>query len=309
VCGTGTAVAQDAWVPPRGELAVSTGYQWLEADRHLFSGFEGPELTPFEIATGVDRTSNVVDAGIVQSHSFSLDGELGVTDRLAVSGAVVGVVPRYVGSFGHPGSTDDGAFHPSLQDAKIGARYMLGDGTWALTPFTQLTFPTRDYIVLAHASHGLGLNILEVGASAGRIIVMGGTLGFVQGLYSYGFTERPHEEVPMNRSRAELQGGVLLGRFALLGQTGWHRVHGGIEWSDHAHGLDELFADHDQLAAIREWRYGAGVSFDVTPEAAVYFSFGDFIRGANTHDARTYSVGISLSRHIFGGIDLGDGLD
>jgi hypothetical protein len=27
--------------------------------------------------------------------------------------------------------------------------------------------------------------------------------------------------------------------FALLGQTGWHRVHGGIEWSDHAHGLDD----------------------------------------------------------------------
>jgi len=307
--GAGTALAQDAWVPPKGELGVSMTYQWLDADRHFFSGFEDPELTPFEIATGVDRTSNVVDAGVVQAHSVAFDGELGVTDRLAVNGTLVGVVPRYVGNFAHPASTDDGTFHPSLQDATLGARYMLGDGLWAVTPFAQVTFPTRDYIVLAHASHGLGLSILEVGASAGRILVMGDTLGFIQGTYGYGFTERPNEDIPMNRSRAQLQGGVFLGRVSLLGETNWRKVHGGIEWSDHAHGLDELFSDHDQLAAIREWRYGAGVAFDVTPQAAVYFSFGDFIKGANTHDARTIGFGISLSRQMFGGINLGDGLD
>jgi len=306
--GAGRAAAQDAWVPPKGELDVSMTYQWLDADRHFFSGFEGPELTPFEIASGVDRTSNVVNAGVVQSHSVVFNGEVGITDRLAVSGSLIGVGPRYVGSSGHPGSNDDGSFHPSLQDLTVGARYMFGDGIWAVTPFTQVTVPTRDYDTLGHAAQGLGLNMLEVGTSVGRILDMGGTIGFIQGSYGYAFTERPVEDVSMNRSRALLQGGVFLGRFSLLGETSWHKVHGGIEWSSVAGSLHELFHDHDQIAAIREWRYGTGVAFDVTPQAAVYFSYGDFIKGANTHDARTFGFGVSLSHQMFGGIDL-DGLN
>jgi len=301
--------AQDAWTPARGEFIFSTLYQWLEADRHFFSGFEDPELTPFEIATGVDRTSNVVLAGIVQSHSMSFDGDLGVTERLAVSGSVVAVVPRYLGDFAHPGSTDNGQFHPSLQDLHLGTRYMFGDGLWAVAPFAQVTLPSRDYTVLAHASHGLGSNILELGASAGRILTLGDTTGFIQGTYGYGITEQPEEDVPMNRSRAEVEGGVFLGRFSVLGQTSWRKVHGGVEWSEHAHGLDELFSDHDQLAAVREWRWGAGLAFDVTPSTSLFVSYSDFIRGANTHDARTITFGMSVSRQLFGGLTLGDGFN
>lgn len=297
--------AQDAWTPPKGEFDFSLSYQWLSADRHLFSGFTGPTLTPFEIATGVDRTSNVVYAGIVQSHSTAFDGDLGLTDRVALSGTVIGVAPRYVGTLGHPGSIDDGLFHPSIQDARVGVRYMFGDGNWALTPFTQFTFPLRDYEALAHAAQGLGLNILEIGAAAGRILALGGQTGFVQGSYSYGFTERIEEDIPLNRSRAQLEGGVFLGRFSVLGQTSWRKVHGGVEWSEHGFGLDELFHEHDQLAATREWRYGGSLVFDIKDGLAAYASIDQFAWGANTHDARTISFGMNLAHQMWGGLTLG----
>jgi hypothetical protein len=302
----GLTSAQDAWTPPQGELSIATTYQWLEADRHVFSGFTDPDLTPFEIATGVDRTSNVVNAGVVQSHAVVFDGDLGLTDRLAISGTVIAVSPRYLGSFAHPSPADDGLFHPSIQDMTLGARYMFGTGIWAVTPFARASVPLRDYTVLAHASHGFGLSILELGASVGRLMDIGGTTTFLQGTYAYGISERPVSDVSLNRSRATLEGGVFLGPFSLLGQTSWKKVHGGVEWSDHAHGLDELFHDHDQLAATREWRYGGGLAFDVKNDVSVFFAVDDFIRGANTHDARTFTFGVNLAHQLFGGLMLGD---
>jgi len=299
------ASAQDAWIPPKGEFDFTLTYQWIEANRHLFSGFTDPTLTPFEVATGVDRTSNVVLAGVVQSHSAAFDGDLGLTDRIAINGSVIGVSPRYIGTLGHPGSIDDGLFHPSLTDARLGIRYMFGDGNWAFTPFTQFSFPLRDYETLAHAAQGLGLNILELGVSTGRILDLWGTIGFIQGTYGYGFTERTDEDVPLNRSRAILEGGVFLGRFSVLGQTSWRKVHGGIEWSEHAFGFDELFHAHDQLAAVREWRYGGSVTFDVKDGLAVYASLDQFAWGANTHDARALSFGVNLAHQMWGGLTLG----
>jgi hypothetical protein len=135
---------------------------------------------------------------------------------------------------------------------------------------------------------------------------VGGRTAFIQGTYGYGITEQPEADIPMNRSRAVFEGGVFLGRFTALAETNWRKVHGGVEWSEHALGLDELFSDHDRLAAVREWRYGLGLAFDVTPESSVYVSFSDFIWGANTHDARTISFGVNVARQMFGGLRLGN---
>jgi hypothetical protein len=302
------ASAQAPWVPERGEVAISTTYQWLDSDRHLFSNLTGPDLTPLEIARGIDYQSNSIDFGRVQSHAFVVDGDVGISERLAVTGSLAFIAPRYRGAFPHPGPADDGSFHASVQDVQVGTRYMMPAGAWVFTPFTAFTTPVRDYEVLAHAAQGLHLKQLEVGTSAGRILLAGGvSKGYVQATYGYSFLESPVEKVSLNRSRAVVEGGVFFGRLTLQGVTSWRRVHGGLEWSDVGFGSHEHFAGHDQSAATREWRYSAGVSFEVTPGSSIELSYGDLIRGANTHDARILAVGWSWGFQLFGGSTLGSG--
>ena len=300
--------AQAPWVPPRGEATIGTTYQWLDADRHLFSNLTGPELTPLEIARHTDYETNSLDFGRLQSHALVMAGDVGLTDRLSVSASLALISPRYRGAFPHPGPADDGAFHTTLQDLQVGARYMFAREAWAFTPFTVLTTPVADYEVLAHAAQGQKLKQLEVGTSVGRILVADGAAkGYVQGLYGYSFVDSLVEDVSVNRSRAAVEVGVFLGRFTLQGITTWRRVHGGFEWSDIAFGTHEHFEGHDQSAAIREWRWGGGASFQVTPAASLEISYGDFISGANTHDARVIAVGWTQGFQLFGGSTIGGG--
>ena len=302
------ARAQTPWVPPRGEATIGVTYQWLDADRHLFSRLTEPELTPLEIARGVDYQTNSLDFGRVQSHALLMAGDIGLTDRLTASASLALISPRYRGAFPHPGPADDGQFHTTLQDLQVGARFMLSKDPWAFTPFTVFTTPVADYEVLAHAAQGQHLKQLEMGTSVGRILAAGGVAkGYLQGLYGYSVVESVVHDVSLNRSRASFEAGWFLGRFTLQGSTTWRRVHGGFEWSDIAFGTHEHFAGHDQSAAIRDWRWGAGASFQATPGGSLEISYGDFINGANTHDARIMAVGWTWGFQLFGGSTIGAG--
>lgn len=300
--------AQAPWVPPRGEATVGGTYQWLDADRHLFSGLTGPELTPLEIVRHTDYDTNSLDFGRLQSHALVVSGDIGLTDRFAVNASLAVISPRYRGAFPHPGPADDGSFHTTVQDLQVGARLMIPRDVWALTPFAQFTTPVADYEVLAHAAQGQHLKQLELGTAVGRILVAGGAAkGYLQGLYGYSFVESTVHDVSLNRSRAMFEAGLFFGRLTVQGSTTWRRVHGGFEWSDIAFGTHEHFEGHDQAAAIREWRWGAGVSMQLTPAATIDVSYGDFINGANTHDARVMSVGWTWGFQLFGGSAIGGG--
>lgn len=72
----------------------------------------------------------------------------------------------------------------------------------------------------------------------------------------------------------------------------------------HSH---DHFAGHDQAAATRDWRYVAGASFQLTDAMSVEMSYGDFLRGANTHAARVMTVGWSWGFRAFGVPTLGGG--
>jgi hypothetical protein len=197
-----------------------------------------------------------------------------------------------------------------VQDVQVGARYMLEGRAWTLTPHCTFTAPVRDYEVLAHAAQGLHLKQFEIGSSVGKILVVNGAgKGYVEGTYGYAFVENPlDEDISLNRSRASVEAGVYVGgRLTVQGTTSWRHVHGGLEWSDVAFGSHEHFPGHDQAAATREWRYGAGVSIEMTPTTSMEVSYGDLITGANTHDARTIAVGWSWGFQMFGGSTLGGG--
>lgn len=305
-----TTVAQSAWVMPKGEVNISFNFQWLDAHNHLLSdAVEGSELTPIELKDGVDFDSKVRDIGTVQSQVYVVDGDIGLTDRFSLNGGVAIVAPRYLGSSPHVGFLDDGLFHGSFQDARIGARYMaLDKGTFVLTPFATFLFPVADYETLGHAAQGRGLKELQVGASVGQILMFGGApKAFVDAWYSYSFMENVSDTIALDRSTAVIQVGYFLGsRLTLIGLTSLQRIHGGIEWADLGvdAGPSGLGAAHDQAAASRDWRFGGGLSFQVNEMTSLYVSLNSLLWGENTHDASTVTFGVNWGFQAFGGLML-----
>ena len=193
-----SALAQGAWVPRKGEGVFSISSQWLEADRHLV---DSSGTSPLEEWFGIDYDSNSVDWGKLESMAVVLDADVGVTDRLAVTGGLAFMAPRYTGNL-PDGPGDDGDFHGSIQDARIGARFVaVNEGPWAVTPFAAFVFPTTDYAIRGHTAPGLGLKELQVGATVGRLIDIG---GLSEALASGSLLLRIHGECERgNRTRSQ----------------------------------------------------------------------------------------------------------
>ncbi len=242
-----------------------------------------------------------------------MDGDIGLTNRFALSAGVAIVAPRFLvaslddGAF--HGSLDDGAFHGTFQDARIGARYMAVDrGTFVLTPFATFLFPVADYATRGHAAQGRNLKEFQVGASVLQVLIFGGApKAYIHGGYNYAFMENVSDSISLDRSSAVIEVGYFLGRLTLQGLTTLQRIHGGIEWADLGvdAGASGLGAAHDQAAASRDWRFGGGVSFQVNDTTSVYVSLNRLLWGENTHDARTVTFGVNWAFQAFGGLTLG----
>ena len=224
-----SALAQGAWVPKKGEAVFSISYQWLEADKHLV---DSSGTSPFEEWAGIDYCqafecdSNSVDWGSLESMAVVLDADVGVTDRLAVTGALAFIAPRYTGNL-PDGPGDDGDFHGSIQDARIGARFVaVNEGPWAVTPFAAFVFPTTDYAVRGHTAPGFGLKELQVGATVGRLIDIGDSPRlWLQGAYYYAVMENVSEEIGLDRSNLILDLGYVFNkRLSANLQATWQKV-------------------------------------------------------------------------------------
>jgi len=299
----GDARAQ-AWLPPRGEVFLSMDYQFLTADRHLFS------TAP--IIGGVKQGTRSLDVGTIQSQVLVLDGDLGVTRRLAANAAVAFVNSRFVAGGTH-GPLDDGHWHGDFQDARVGARFMaLNDGSWVLTPAVSYGFPTTNYATLGHAALGRRLKELRLGLDWGRYL---SRRAYLEGNFSYAFMENVGD-IPLDRSNLSLEFGYFVNHaLTLQAWTAYQNVHGGLDWAtdvgphefdpSHEDFDEELLLDHDRTAASDFWRIGVGVSFQVTERVELYANVAKTLWGINTHNALTVSCGMSWGFDLFGHRGLG----
>ena len=292
-----------AWKPPKGEAFFSINYQFLDAGDHLLSD---------PVLLGVDLGSKTVDFGTAQSQVLVFDTDIGITDRLALNAAIAFVSSRYIEGGVHPfgpsnaeGPQDDGDWHSSFQDARIGARYVaLNNGTWALTPMVSYGFPTTNYLTLGHAAFGRKLNELRLGLDWGRMLSFSGVpKAYLQGNYSYAFMENV-EDVSLDRSNFLVEFGYFLGdSLTLQVWTDYQNTHGGTDWADldaHHHDFEGVFLNHDRSAAADFWRLGAGVTVPVSKDVDVYGNVATTLWGINTHKAITVTFGISWGVHLFG---------
>jgi hypothetical protein len=294
------AASAQAFVPPAGEGNVTVAYQDLFTRGHLDLNGErmaGP--------SGTDRT---------RAHAMTLEGEFGVTDRLAVYGSIPFIRSRYEGSAPHlvggvPGAVqewDDGHYHGTWQDVHLGLRFNIVARPVAITAFAERVIPSHQYPATAHAAVGKDLLALTVGGAVGGFLdgVLPGL--FFQSQYSY---TRTAEIVGIRPNRSRVDGEVgyfITPRLAVRFLESYQVTHDGFDlvgflpMTDarfHRTGEDipaSLRHYHDQLQRSNFLTLGAGVGFAVNESVEIFAAGSNTVWGENVHPLRGVTIGANM---------------
>jgi hypothetical protein len=288
---TESALAQ-AWLPPPGEGTLTVTYQDTLSRGHLFS--DGSRV-PGEL--GHDP---------VRAHSLTTEVEWGITDRLAVHGAIPFVTARYGGSephsigvLGHE-HIDDGKFHGGSQDFRFGMRYGLRAGPLAVAPFAEGIVPSRQYESLGHSVIGRDLRALVMGVNVGGFLE-----ALTPGLYfhtqaSYALVESAANIHP-NRTIVNAELGYFVNpRFAVRLIENLQFTHDGFPFLKDAPPPDltdpaviNLLLNHDRLKQSNFLSFGGGISFAFTASLTGFVAAGGMVWGQSVPPHRGVSAGVS----------------
>jgi len=278
----GTARAQQAWLPPKGEASLSLGFSRTFATHH------------------VDYQGNTAAPGDMIWNNVVADLSYGVTDRLAVRLTLPPlVISKYDGSFPHPtvaGHTnlDDGAWHDTFQDFRTEVRFRATHGSTIVTPFAALVVPSHSYEYYGHPAAGRKLVEGQVGVVAGRLLDPLLPNAYVQLRYLYGKPEKV-DGISHDRSQVSFDAGYLIGPAFTVRFLGfWQKTHGGwrvpIDWPDRT---SEQFLVHDQVEREDYLQLGGAVSYALSGSVDIN-AFG-----YSTVNAKNYvnmkGVGLSLT--------------
>lgn len=249
--GAGSALAQ-AWLPPRGEAALTLGYSRMWATGHH------------------DYTGAFLSPGDMIWNNIGLDVSYGVSDRLAIRVSLPFVISKYDGAFPHPplaGVTaeDEGDWHSRFQDVTTELRFRVTPGSLAVTPFVGLVVPTHDYPFYGHGAAGRKLVEGRFGVAAGRLLDPLLPDAYLQVRYTYGVPEKVLG-ISHNSSSLGVDLGYLLGSsLTLRALAAWQWTHGGwkvpIDWPSPS---SPDFLVHDQVTQTKYFRLGGSVAYSVT---------------------------------------------
>jgi hypothetical protein len=288
-----TPARAQAYVPEQGEGTVSILYQNTLVTTHYLT------TTPY-------------DLGEIRSNTLLLDVTYGLTDKVAVSVSIPWVASKWTGtgvvdpahnivSLPHPlplagpVTLDDGAYHDTFQDFRFNVRYnAVKRRGFALTPFVGSLLPSHAYTTFAHAAPGRDLRELQVGVSAVKMLddLVPGV--FVQGSYSYGFTQQVLD-IAHNRSIVDVEAGYFVTPALRLIALGSGQItHGGIDATIDIAFDPVLYPVHDQITRDNLLNLGGGAAYSVNDRIDVYGSLVHTFVARNVH-ALDYGVSFGLS--------------
>lgn len=275
---TQPALAQ-AWLPAKGEGTVSVLFTNTLSKDHFLP-------------------DERLDFGHIDANTFLFDVTYGVTDRLAVTVGLPLVISRYRGDAPHePITLDDGRWHTTPQDFRLGLRYNAVRGRLMVTPFVGTDLPSHDYEFFTHAAPGRGLKEVQAGIAAGRLFANLGLV--VQGRYAHAFSERALPEFPRRYSLAALEAAWFVTPSLRLLAMSAHRIgHTGLDlWPAAGRQLPfEVFYHHDRISRESYWNLGGGAGVSVTGTIDLFGAFTSTVSGRNTHAVnRGLSIGVSWS--------------
>lgn len=299
---SGRDACAQAFVPAAGEGNVTIAYQNLTAHGHLdLNGNRMPG------ASGVDH---------VYTHALVVEAEFGLTDRLAVGGALPYIRSRYHGDAPHrpggaagtapPREWDDGTYHATFQDFRFGARYKFMSHPVAITPFAEVIVPSHHYPSIAHAAVGKDLRALVIGTAAGGFLDAVLPRLFFQTAVSHAVVQELLDVRP-NRSRVDVELGYFVTpRLAVRFLESYQVTHEGIdilsfdpmtagEIHDHPEieFTNEFRANHDRLQRANYATVGGGVGFAVTDSLDLFANVVNTVWGENVHPLLGVTVGVN----------------
>ena len=281
-----SAHAQGAWAGEEKSLTVDLGYQYIPSSAIVIN----PDVDEIP-----DRPT--------RNHLITLGASYVPIRRLAIEASVPFALVKYTGDAAHgpPGKWDDGSFHATLTDLRVGARYqILEEPILALSPHLAVSIPLMDYEVIGFATGGRHLKTLHMGASVGRTFDPIAPNLYFTGSYEFSIAEKydatpATEDIKQKRSDIAFE----LGYFFLDGKLGvnlamnWRMQHGGLHFEDFGRLSPELVMNHDPLLDEDFLFLGGGVSYAINDRFTVTAVVRQFIRGSNTRDQDLYGLNLS----------------
>jgi|RhiMetdeSRZDD1v2_1073273.scaffolds.fasta_scaffold86104_4 hypothetical protein len=258
VFGARTVQAQ-AWLPPRGEVALTLGYSRAFADQHI--DWLGHVVSlPYQ--------GNALGLGTMTWNSADSDLSYGITDRVAVRMSLPFVASRYVGAFPHTGlpghrNIDDGSWHGTFQDLNAEVRFKATRGALVVTPLLGVSVPTHSYEYFGHAAAGRDLTEGRIGVNVGRLLGPALPNAYAQVRYTFAVPEKALG-ISHDRSNLFFDVGYFVTPALTVSVVGdWQKTHGGwrvpIDFP-----MDANIVYHDQLARSDYFRLGGTASYALT---------------------------------------------
>jgi hypothetical protein len=292
------AASAQAFLPPAGEGNLTISYQNLFARGHL-------DLNGDRMAgdSGHDPT---------HGHAIVMEAELGLSERLAINASLPYIRSRYEGTHPHlvmgvgpPQKWDNGEYHGTFQDFRLGVRYSVTRHPVAITPFAEAVIPSHHYPSLAHAAVGKDLRAYAVGAAVGGFLDAFLPGMFFQTSVSYA---RVQEVVGIrpNRSRVEGELGYFITpRMSVRFLESYQVTHDGFDLLSFTPMTDALFHGtdvhippnyrpyHDRLQRSNYLSLGGGVGFAVNESLEVFVDAAQIVWGESVHPLRGITVGVN----------------
>jgi hypothetical protein len=288
----GRANAQ-AWVPLRGQGAVTASFQRINNTGHRLSdGF---------LAKG----------GQSVNQSVYIEADYAVTDRLSFTAGLPYVSGKYTDREPPPPPIpflpwdQCRCWQSGFQDFGLTARYNVlqaSAGTFSMTPSVSLGLPSHSYEYRGESALGRDLREVTIALDVGqRLDALSPNMSVV-GRYSYGFVEKVLG-IPNNRSNASVEGryAFLDGRLAARGFGLWQVTHGGLRFGSippadlevpgEVNTAERLF-EHDRLLRDNNFRMGVGISYSFV-QADLFASYIVYVSGSDTHSGNALTLGVS----------------
>jgi hypothetical protein len=268
------AVSGQAWLPDKGAFNAS----FLFNDQ-LYTAHWG---TNGETIPGIN----------VRSETYAFLANYGVTDRVMVSGVLPYINTRYKGPPSHrppgtpPGTpplpgfeADDGDWHGTFTDLRVGVHYQALEQPVALAPFIAVVTPVTDYAKRGHSAPGRHLNELLLGFNVGKSLDAWLPRTYTQLRYSYAFVEEV-QDIKHDRSNLNFEFGTFFTpRWNVSLYGAWQWTHGGINPPY----PPEYAFNHDLLIEDEFFNAGVGTGFALTPELTAFALYMEGIDGKNGH--------------------------
>jgi hypothetical protein len=295
---TARAASAQAFLPPAGEGNVTISYQNLRSDGHL--DLNGDRMTG---ESAHDPT---------QSHAVVMEAEFGLSERLAVSASLPYIRSRYEGTFPHHvmgtgpvQEWDNGQYHATFQDFRVGVRYNITRRPFAITPSVDVIIPSHHYPNNAHAAVGKDLRAYVVGAAVG---------GFLDALLPRLFFDaqvtyaRVQEVIGIRPNRSRVDGTLgyfITPRLSVRFLESYQVTHHGFDLISFTpmttaviHGTDieiprEYRSYHDRLQRSNYLSFGGAVGFALNDSVEVFVDAAKMVWGENVHPLRGITVGVN----------------